>query len=108
MEEATKPPAQRILRGYLYQVVDPSQEEIIHVVYPRVDTQRTYVLYYPPKKDAVLHLLHNLKQTISQVVSPNAVTNYFTKQSDDTLNEIFTKIHVNVTTIKMPTFTMHS
>ena len=36
------------------------------------------------------------------------VTNYFTKQSDDTLNEIFTKIHVNVTTIKMPTFTMHS
>ena len=36
------------------------------------------------------------------------VTNYFTKQSDDTLNEIFTKIHVNVTTIKTPTFTMHS
>ena len=65
--------------------MDPSKKELIHAVYPSVDTKITYVLYHPDKKSEVLYLLHNLKNTISTVFSPNDVNHYF-KTDDITIS----------------------
>lgn len=67
------PSEQSILRYYLYQVVDHQQKNMIHDVYTSMDNKWTYVLYYPSSKT---HTLHHLKQTISEVFSPDAAQYY--------------------------------
>ena len=57
---------------------------MIHAVYPSVETKRTYVLYHPDKKTATLHIIHNLKQTISSVLSPKLFAQYL-KTGDITI-----------------------
>lgn len=68
---------QASLKWYLYQVTGPSNEVLVHAVYPSVEKKHTYVLYHPDRKSRTLHLLHHLKDTIETIFSPKAVKQYF-------------------------------
>ena len=78
METPASTPQCSSLRYYLYQAVNNNNETLIHAVYPSVDQMRTFILYHPDKKQDILHLLHNLDQTIATIFSPSAVQHYLT------------------------------
>ena len=67
------------LRMYLYSLQDPHGNNLIHSVYPSVDTKKTFVLCSQQNREAVLKLLHNLEATINAVFVPEAVQKYISQ-----------------------------